>query len=1450
MKRKIKYFIIIFSFISISLEAQINADFSYVNLFNSWCSPVTISFTDKSTSMPPILTWKWNFGNGNTSTLKNPQAIYNASGSYNVSLIVYNGITYDTTSQILKVNANPKPDFTASKLEGCVPLNVDFTQNITLGDTTLKDISWVFGDGGSTQINNPNYSYSVPGVFSVTLRATDNNGCIGEKTKSNYVSAGITPIIDMAASITDYCKIPVGIQFYNYTSPTTNVTYKWHFGTGDNSTQKAPLYFYENFGNYDVMLVANHYGCIDSLNKKLYIKINPVVPNFTVNKDTACLNEVLSFNNTSTGATNYFWDFGDGNTSNQISPTHSYSSYGNFQVTLYAYFDDICTETVTKTIHIQYVEAKFTVDTNYSCSIPFLVNYIDMSTNATQWNWAFGDKKTSSSQNPSNSFTKAGNFYDTLFVTSKFGCKDFYRYDTGVVVNTPTAFFHPNTFNFSNELSGCIPHTVNFRDKSTYNSTIDNIVSWKWDLGDGTTSTEINPSHTYTVVGGYPIQLEIETQLGCKSMYNKASVLVGTPQTPDFTIDNDTVCAKSFSLTDASVDASKIDTWIWTFSDGGQAAGRYPIYTARDTGFLDVSLIVSSNGCKSSITKPNFVYISGPIGSITKSFISCDTRKKFMFISNWKGATSIYRDYNGDLIYDDSLKFVQPNSSKDTTYYEYLTRGNKTINFLLKNDSTGCSISYPLNLSVYDLDAKFTINKNVSCYNLNAFLNSSSSVDYTYPFRWTFGDGTTLNTNTTIINHLYSNPGQYPIQLALQDYYGCKDTVRDTINIYQPYANFNSDINSGCNPLLVNFTDSSTSDSGIVKWNWQFGDLTSSDLQNPSNTYINRGFYDVKLKITDKFGCEDSITKVGFIRASKPRGIIHVSDSTICIGDTVEFQCDSSINYLYNWTLEGLPNQNENTFKIDYPVSGMFNVQLSIQDVLFNCTVTKNKDDFIIVQDYPKADFTVGSTLESCYPASISINDNSQGNNISVWDWYFSDSTSSINNPNITHTFYTRDTFDVALKVTTTNGCSDSIHYSDLIIITGPFAAFKILEDSVCRFDSATYVVSEMDYVHEFLWDFGDGVVGGTNIDSIKHGYSIAGMVKPRLIYSDIDKICMMTYTDSIYVVPFFADISISDTIACAPFNIDFIDNNIDSRKWIWDFDDGNNSNIKNPSHTYENIGNYKINLYIENNIGCWDTISKNLLIQEMPPLKIISDTTICSGKKINLFAIENGYHRYWMPSEYLNNDTIKNPLATIDSTTTFKFHVDYSENCFRDDSVTVYIQNETFINDITKDTTIKIGDEIYIGAILSQYEDIIYGWTPNYAISCDHCFNPKISPLKDTKYVFMVTDTNNCFTNYGRVNIIVDITKTVDVPKAFSPNNDGVNDKIYVKGLNIYKLHEFKIFNRWGEMVFVTNDLNIGWDGYYKGTLQNQDTYTYLVKSESYDGLISTHKGTILLMR
>lgn len=289
-----------------------------------------VNFTDLSLNNPS--TWHWDFGDGNTSTDKNPVHIYNSINTYSVILTVTNFDGFDTITKnnYIVVNNSPVVDFQADQTYIAVNSVVYFTDN-SINTPTVWN--WDFGDGNTSTLQNPDHSYAIEGNFNVSLIAGNADGT-DILIKENYIEVVSTP----AASFTSD-KVIVGkgglINFID-NSQNSPTSWEWDFGDGNSSTEQNPSNTYTAIGTYSLSLTASNIAGTDTHNEPNYILVNnqPVAA-FNANPISTEPTSIVSFFDASlNNPTSWVWDFGDGNSSTLQNPQHSYSSVGTYTITL------------------------------------------------------------------------------------------------------------------------------------------------------------------------------------------------------------------------------------------------------------------------------------------------------------------------------------------------------------------------------------------------------------------------------------------------------------------------------------------------------------------------------------------------------------------------------------------------------------------------------------------------------------------------------------------------------------------------------------------------------------------------------------------------------------------------------------------------------------------------------------------------------------------------------------------------------------------------------------------------------------------------------------------------------------------------------------------------------------------------------------------------------------
>ncbi|MCY7291198.1 MAG: PKD domain-containing protein, partial [Ferruginibacter sp.] len=486
-------------------KAQLVAQFKGTPL--SGCAPFSVNFTDTSTGNPNY--WKWDLGNSTISFLANPSTVYLNPGSYDIRLIVRNAAGNTDTlikEDYITVYAKPTSNFNGIPRTGCFPLPVSFTDLSTPGSGTISNWLWNFGNGVTSTLQNPVHTYTASGNYTVSLNVTNSFGCTKNFPQPNYItiSSGVTAAFTNSAPSS--CAAPQTINFQNQSTGTGTLSYQWLYGDGGTASGFAPPYTYTAAGSYTVQLVVtNSTGCTDTFTNPNPIIIGTVNADFTA-PATVCTGTAVSIINTSSPTpVSAAWNFGDATTSTVLNPIKTYTTPGNYNITLVSDFGGC---QVTK-VHPITVFAKpatvFSGAPRNACSAPLTVNFVGTTVGAVTTEWLFGDGGTSSNPNPNYTYLAAGTYTVTLITTNANGCTD-------TLVKTDYIKIQPPVATINNlPQQGCAPLSWTFGSTVT---SVDPIVSYQWDFGNGVTSTQQNPSYTFPA-GNYDIQLVVTTAGGC-----------------------------------------------------------------------------------------------------------------------------------------------------------------------------------------------------------------------------------------------------------------------------------------------------------------------------------------------------------------------------------------------------------------------------------------------------------------------------------------------------------------------------------------------------------------------------------------------------------------------------------------------------------------------------------------------------------------------------------------------------------------------------------------------------------------------------------------------------------------------------------------------------------------------------------------------------------------------
>ncbi|MFT3739968.1 MAG: PKD domain-containing protein [Breznakibacter sp.] len=1418
------------------------------------CSPIFVKFTNQSNPLSGAAFF-WDFGNGNTSTAVHPQATFIEPGSYTVKLVMTNAGVKDSlvAENFIVVRQKPKALFSFSgDTLGCAPFAASFTNLSTDQQGSPLTYLWSFGDGSKSTEINPSVSYATGGDFDVTLLATNQYGCSDAYTSEKLLHV-LKPIVKFGADQTYSCNGKLNVAFNNLTESPVSYTSSWEFGDGKVSSEKSPLNLYEQTGNYTVKLtVADTFGCMGHAERANLIQIVKTEALFVLSDDTICPQGTVKLTNLSKSANRFTWLFGDGTTSNIESPEKRYNLAGNYPISLVA-SNGTCTDTLSSILNVENVKADFSASGTFICQLPQSIGYQNLSVNAHTYDWRFGNGTQSTQENPQVSYlstiklddNKKAVFNDTLIVTSKHGCKDKMVKAGSVTVQLPKVLMDPGAGGNSGLLAGCIPMSLVFKDKSVYVTPNDSIVSRTWKLGTGNEQAVAQLAVDVTSAGKIPVTLKVTTARGCVHTVTE-NINAGEKVSPDFVVvGNTSVCGiNAVDFTIISPETSKITSASWDFGDGDKDAMPFPPHFYVKTGPMNVTLNVYNYGCKSTVTKNNAVTILGPIASVNRT-VDCEKPFEHHFVGTVQDATSYQWDF-GD---GSALE-----SSTLTPAHQYSARGNYVVKLKTVNSQTGCAYDYNYQTSVRDIKSIVSPVADKTCVNTSLTFDASNSIDadaFVYKneakkYLWVFNSGADEVFTDVPIARSFGSSGVKSVSLVTKDVNGCADTATIGIKVFSPKADFQGNYKLGCMPVTFAFNDLSQSDTTIVSWLWNFGDNSMSTLQNPEHDYTQFGKYSVGLRVTDAVGCTNQLTKNQHVMAVFPSASFSAIDSTLCIGDSTRFTDTSeSLIVDYKWTFGNGGTSTKNMPTWSFPDAGEFTVTLDIVDN-HGCQASSTRTGYIKVQDPPVADFVADVNSSSCYPFVVQFTDLSQSPNLGGWKWSFGENSniSALKNPFF---IYNKPgDHDVTLVSYTTYGCSDTIVKKGYIHVEGPYAEIGVA-DTICKNIDTEFVAFDKRNIYDMKWDFGDGYTAEG--DSVWHRYTNAGNVYPVLfIRTDDQNTCNKAIVDTLHVLDLRARFYFQDNISkgCKPFLPVIVNNSLNGETWKWDFGDGTSSDLQNPSILYHQAGNYPVSLTAYHHLGCSDTLTDQIVtVWPLPSIATNKDTVVCLGGTARLSA-QGGITYSWSPVTALSAPNSAATLASPLVSTKYKVEVTDGNFCVDSAFTNVFVQQIPVV--AIKDSTIIVGEDFTMD--ITDWGILSYSWTPTEGLSCSNCSDPEVSPLVSTNYVVTVTDTSNCFTVQYPLNVTVLQKFSVDVPDAFTPNDDGVNDRAFVNGWGIKELVSMKIFNRFGQIVYQSSDLKEGWDGNFNGKPQPMETYQYVVVVKGYNDGILTKKGSLILIR
>jgi PKD repeat protein len=392
---------VIFCFRTITYSfAQPNANFTAS--IAEGCSPLLVQFTDLSTGSPT--SWLWDFGNGQSLTAKNPLITYSSPGTYSVSLIVKNASGTDDTvkTNYIVVDTVPQAQFISTSSAGCIPFVDTFTDQSIAGAGAITSWLWNFGDGFTSTANNATHTYTAGGTYTVTLTVQNSKGCRNTLVVDTFIHTGTKPTAAFTYPVLYTCASDP-VEFKDKSTGTIT-SWLWTFGDGDSSIKKNPLHYFQDTGYLKIILRVINNGCIDSFEtKNLYVKSPIAKLHSIISCDSPYVRKFVA---KYLGPKSFHWDFGDGTTSTDKYPMHTYADTGQYVLKLFS-FGTECNYVDSGIVTIVDEHPSFTYSSNRSSlckydTVKFVAaNYNPANLASFAWDFGDGDSTAGSISNTS-----------------------------------------------------------------------------------------------------------------------------------------------------------------------------------------------------------------------------------------------------------------------------------------------------------------------------------------------------------------------------------------------------------------------------------------------------------------------------------------------------------------------------------------------------------------------------------------------------------------------------------------------------------------------------------------------------------------------------------------------------------------------------------------------------------------------------------------------------------------------------------------------------------------------------------------------------------------------------------------------------------------------------------------------------------------------------------------
>ncbi len=760
-------------------------------------------------------------------------------------------------------------------------------------------------------------------------------------------------------------------------------------------------------------------------------------------------------------------------------------------------------------------------------------------------------------------------------------------------------------------------------------------------------------------------------------------------------------------------------------------------------------------------------------------------------------------------------------------------------------DDAGCTAADSIEVIVFDnIEITFMPNPPNFCPGESVMLSTTvSGGDGNFMYSWDTPTGTasseTLDANIA---------GEY--SLTVTDGNNCTEVTNIIVSespAAEAFAGETMEIT--CENETVTL-DGAGSNGGTFLWS---GPGITSDNEGLQTPTVDQGGEYI-LTVTNAFGCTATDMVTITTDTNLPTAIVGENQSLTCSVDCVTLQGSSpNTDVLFNWT-----GPNGYTSSETYPtvcLPGTYS--LTVFDPTNDCTSPPALVEVADETGPPLLAVDQSGDILNCYAQSVTLDGSNSATGVNIfYEWQ-----------------------DDTGEILTTN--------ADYVVVEEGTYTFIVTNVNTDCESSETFFIGDFENYPGAIVDLPDVLTCNNPTEEILVTSPFANQ---NLVYgwTTDDGNILTEQTDSEILVdePGFYYVSVQDTTnGCISFDTTFVEQNIippladaGSDSMLDCFDgqvtlDGSNSSTENVTFQWSGAGivsdpiltNVTVNApgtyalevtNLEN--GCSSVDEAEVLPQGLPQLNVVDTEPNCYGEANGILNVENSSGGT-PPYFYALNDGPFVELTQFEDLASGAYTIAVLDAAGCENSISLFLDQPAPLDiDAGEDVTIGLGDSTLLEALVyTPLGDGNYdlAWSPFNDLSCDTCYQTFASPINSTFYTATLTDTSGCSVS-DEVRIILDKNLDVYIPNAFSPNEDGINDLLFIQtGGTVVNVNAFLIFDRWGETMFEGYNFKPdipawGWDGTLKGKPMNPGVFVYWAEVTYLDGTTGFFEGDVTLVR